>query len=99
MTIGSGNDQIDFCTSAAATPNGDAWVVFPALRVMHAGDIFSGKNIPLLDAINGGSGIEMAETLAKAADSRPRTSTDHHRHSTVMTVADLREYRPSIGIS
>ena len=57
MTIGSGADRIDLHYFGRGHTNGDAWVLFPALRVMHAGDIFSGKNIPLLDANNGGSGV------------------------------------------
>ena len=79
MTHRQRHRRIDLTTSAAATPNGDAWVVFPALRVMHAGDIFSGKNLPLLDANNGGSGVEIADTLAKAADTRQERRHDHHR--------------------
>ena len=67
MTLGSGADQIDLYYFGRGHTNGDAWVVFPALRVMHAGDIFSGKNLPLLDANNGGSGVEIGDTLAKAA--------------------------------
>ena len=55
MTLGSGADQIDLHYFGRGHTNGDAWVVFPALRVVHAGDIFSGKNIPLLDTNNGGS--------------------------------------------
>ena len=65
--------------------------MFPALRVMHAGDIFSGKNIPLLDANNGGSGVEIGKTLAKAADVK-NVDQIITGHSTVMTVADLKEY-------
>src|SRR5207244_175401 len=42
MSIGSGNDKIDLYYFGRGHTNGDAWVVFPALRVMHAGDIFSG---------------------------------------------------------
>ena len=45
MTLGSGADQIDLHYFGRGHTNGDAWVVFPALRVVHAGDIFSGKNI------------------------------------------------------
>src|SRR6188474_2267417 len=67
MTIGKGPDQIDLFYFGRGHTNGDAWVVFPALRVVHAGDIFSGKNLPLLDANNGGSGVEIGDTLAKAA--------------------------------
>src|SRR4029079_7660374 len=54
MKIGKGSDEIDLYYFGRGHTNGDAWVIFPALRVMHAGDIFSGKNIPLLDANNGG---------------------------------------------
>ena len=70
MTLGSGNDRIDLYYFGRGHTNGDAWVVFPALRIVHAGDIFSGKNIPLLDAVNGGSGVEIGNTLAKAAQGR-----------------------------
>jgi hypothetical protein len=67
-------------------------VIFPALRVMHAGDIFSGKNIPLLDANNGGSGVLIGDTLAKAAGSVKNIDTIITGHSTTMTMADLSEY-------
>jgi glyoxylase-like metal-dependent hydrolase (beta-lactamase superfamily II) len=62
MTIGTGADRIDLYYFGRGHTNGDAWVVFPALRAMHAGDIFSGKNIPGLDAVNGGSGLAIADT-------------------------------------
>jgi hypothetical protein len=58
---------------------------------MHAGDIFSGKNIPLLDANNGGSGVEIGRTLGRASELKTVDSVITG-HSTVMTVADLREY-------
>ena len=67
-------------------------MVFPALRLMHAGDIFSGKNLPLLDANNGGSGVQIGDTLAKAAKSVKNIDSIITGHSTVMTVADLNEY-------
>ena len=60
---------------------------------MHAGDIFSGKNLPLLDTNNGGSGVDIADTLTKAHDSdQKNVDTIITGHSTQMTVADLREY-------
>jgi len=92
MTIGSGNDQIDLLYFGRGHTNGDAWIVFPFLRVMHAGDIFSGKNIPILDGNNGGSGVEMPDTLSKAADYAKNVDAIITGHSTQMTVADLREY-------
>ena len=58
---------------------------------MDAGDIFSGKNIPLVDANNGGSGIEIGKTLRKAAKDARNVDSIITGHSTVMTVADLLE--------
>lgn len=92
LTLGNGNDRIDLYYFGRGHTNGDAWVVFSALRVMHAGDIFSGKNLPLLDANNGGSGAEIGNTLAKAAAGAGNIESVITGHSTVMTLADLREY-------
>ncbi len=92
MSIGKGADQIDLYYFGRGHTNGDAWVVFKALGVMHAGDIFSGKNIPLLDAVNGGSGVLIGDTLAKAAKDVKNVDSIITGHSTVMTVADLQEY-------
>jgi cyclase len=91
MQIGEAADQVELYYFGRGHTNGDAWIVFPALRFMHAGDIFSGKNIPLLDANNGGSGVEIGKTLANAAKSA-NVDSIITGHSTVMTVADLREY-------
>jgi glyoxylase-like metal-dependent hydrolase (beta-lactamase superfamily II) len=92
LTLGKGDDRIELHYYGRGHTNGDAFVVFPALRVMHAGDIFSGKNIPGLDAVNGGSGLAIADTLTKAADTVKNIDTIITGHSRTMTVADLREY-------
>jgi cyclase len=92
MTIGSGADQIDLYYFGRGHTNGDAWVVFPALRIMHAGDVFSGKNLPLLDANNGGSGLEIPDTLSKASSTVKNIDTIITGHSSQMTPNDLREY-------
>ena len=93
LTLGSGNDRVDLHYFGRGHTNGDAWVLFPALRVLHGGDIFSGKNVPLLDYNNGGSGVEIPDTLMKAYTATAK-SVDSiiTGHSTVMTPADLREY-------
>jgi glyoxylase-like metal-dependent hydrolase (beta-lactamase superfamily II) len=93
MTIGKGPDQIDLHYFGRAHTGGDAWVVFPALRMMHAGDAFPGKNIPIMDTNNGGSGVDYPDTLAKAAAAVAK-SVDGiiTGHSTVMTVQDLSEF-------
>jgi cyclase len=92
MSVGKGADEIDLFYFGRGHTNGDAWVVFPALRVVHAGDIFSGKNIPLLDANNGGSGVMIGDSLGKAAKTLKNIDTVITGHSTTMTMADLAEY-------
>lgn len=93
LTLGSGNDRVDLHYFGRGHTNGDAWVLFPALRVLHGGDIFSGKNVPLLDYNNGGSGVEMPDTLMKAYTATAKNADSIITgHSTVMTPADLREY-------
>ena len=92
MTIGKGADQIDLYYFGRGHTNGDAWIVFPALRVAHAGDIFSGKNLPLLDYNNGGSGKEIGESLARAHAGIKNVYAIITGHSTVMNWNDLAEY-------
>jgi cyclase len=93
MTLGSGADQVDLYYFGRGHTNGDAWVLFPSLRVVHAGDIFSGKNLPLLDANNGGSGVEIGDTLAKAHSALGKSADMVITgHSTQMTMNDLQEY-------
>ena len=75
MTIGKGADEVDLYYFGRGHTNGDAWVVFPALRFAHAGDIFSGKNLPLLDTNNGGSGVEIGDDARRRRTPGSRTST------------------------
>ena len=92
LTIGTGADQIDLYYFGRGHTDGDAWVVFPALRMMHAGDIFSGKGVPLLDANNGGSGVEIGSSLAKAAAGIRGIDAIITGHDGVLTMPDLEEY-------
>jgi len=92
MTLGSGQDRVDLYYFGRGHTNGDAWIVFPELRVAHAGDIFSGKNLPLLDMNNGGSGVEIGDSLAKAHAGIKNVDTIITGHSTLMTWPDLAEY-------
>jgi glyoxylase-like metal-dependent hydrolase (beta-lactamase superfamily II) len=92
LTLDKGADRIDLYYFGRGHTNGDAFVVFPALRIMHAGDIFARKGPPLLDGNNGGSGVAIGDTLAKAAAGIKAVDTVITGHSTVMTWADLQEY-------
>jgi cyclase len=91
LTLDKGPDRVDLHYFGRGHTSGDAFVVFPALRVMHAGDIFARKAPPLLDGNNGGSGVAIGDTLAKAAGIKGVDSVITG-HSTVMTLADLEEY-------
>ena len=97
MTLGSGADQVDLYYFGRAHTGGDTWVVFPSLRIMHAGDVFPGKQVPIMDANNGGSGIEFSETLSNAHSTVTNIDTIITGHSTQMTRADLGEYAQFVG--
>src|SRR5690349_7829237 len=93
MTLGKGADEVDLFYFGRGHTNGDAWVLFPALKTVHAGDIFSGKNLPLLDANNGGSAALIADSLEKGYNALNKTAdTIITGHSTQMSMADLKEY-------
>ena len=93
MTLGKGADQIDLYYFGRGHTNGDALVVFPALRTMHAGDIFAGKNLPLIDTNNGGSAVDIGRLAAEGARRHQERRHDHHRPpQTTMTWQDLQDY-------
>jgi cyclase len=91
LTLGKGSDEIDLYYFGRAHTNGDAFVVFRALRVMHSGDAFAGKTTPIIDGNNGGSAVAYGNTLAKAASIK-NVDTIITGHSPMMKPADLREY-------
>jgi glyoxylase-like metal-dependent hydrolase (beta-lactamase superfamily II) len=90
ISLGSGADQIDLYYFGIGHTNGDAWVVFPALRVMHAGDMFPGRSLPNIDPVNGGSGVTWPETLAKVYAAIKDVDAVIPGHSTLMTMEDIR---------
>ena len=67
MTLFSGPDEIELYYFGPGHTSGDSFVVFPATRTMHTGDMFQRMNVPFVDVDNsGGSATEFAETLTKA---------------------------------
>jgi cyclase len=85
LTLLSGPDQIDLYYFGAGHTNGDTIVVFPALRVAHAGDLFARNGTPLIDTKNGGSGVAYPETLKKAAAGIKNVETVIPGHIAVTT--------------
>jgi len=96
LSLGSGSDRVDLHYYGRAHTGGDAYVVFTAARVMHAGDTFPNKTTPIMDRNNGGSGLSYSGTLAKAA-ATPNVDRVITGHGATLPVADLKEYSAFIG--
>src|ERR687888_2367469 len=92
MTLGSGDDRIDFYYFGAGHTNGDAFVVFPARRAMCAGDMFAWKMSPLIDPMAGGSVLALPGTLEKAVKGIPNVDTVIEGHGDVNTWQGFRDY-------
>ena len=92
MTLGSGRDQIDLYYFGAGHTDGDAFIVFPALRAMAAGDIFAWKMAPLIDSMAGGSVVALPDTLEKAIKGIRNVDTVIEGHGDVNTWAGFRDY-------
>jgi glyoxylase-like metal-dependent hydrolase (beta-lactamase superfamily II) len=92
MTIGKGADQVDLYYFGPAHTSGDAFVAFPAHRIMHVGDTFPNKGLPIMDKNNGGAGIEYPTTLLKAAGV-PNIDWLINGHTPAQTTpAEMKEY-------
>jgi glyoxylase-like metal-dependent hydrolase (beta-lactamase superfamily II) len=93
LTIGSGKDQIDLYHFGRGHTNGDTFIVFRALRTLHAGDMFPWKDAPFIDRNNGGSGEEWPKTLDKLLKSVSGVDTVIGGHLPVATWSDLAQYQ------
>ena len=93
MSLLSGKDQIDLYYFGRGHTNGDAFVVFPALRAMHPGDMYTGKRMGIFDLNNGGSVVTYPDTLAKAVAGIPNVDIVLASHNnSLRTFDDVREY-------
>ncbi|MBY0497685.1 MAG: MBL fold metallo-hydrolase [Cyanobacteria bacterium] len=92
LTLGKGASQIDLHYFGRAHTNGDAVIVFPALRIAAMGDMFAWKDAPRCDAANGGSCVDYPKTLAGAAAALKNIDTVIPGHSPMMKVSDVQEY-------
>lgn len=93
MKVGAGKDEIDLYYFGRAHTNGDAFVVFPALRTMHVGDTFAWKALPYVDTGNGGSVVEGPKTLGKAIATVKNVDTIINGHIPTSTWNDLKQYQ------
>jgi cyclase len=93
MTLGRGKDQIDLYFFGAGHTSGDAFIVFPALRVLHTGDDFAWKDGPGCDRANGGSCVDLPRTLQKAIAGIRNVDTVIPGHSPITTPKDLETFQ------
>lgn len=93
LTIGSGKDRIDLYHFGAAHTNGDTAIVFPALRVLHMGDMFAWKDGALCDRNNGGSCVSYPKTLAAVIAGIKNIDTVIAGHSPMATMKDVQAYQ------
>ena len=75
MTLGSGKDRIDLYYFGAGHTNGDTFVVFPALRVLHTGDMYPWKDGPGLRSQQRRQLRRLPADAAEGDRRRSRTST------------------------
>ncbi len=94
LTLFSGKDQIDLYHFGRGHTNGDTFVVFPAARAMHAGDMFPRQQMPFIDVANsGGSAIEFGPTLQRAVAGIKNVDTVVGGHTvTPVTWNDFKTY-------
>src|SRR5213083_1139319 len=93
MSIGSGKNRIDLYYFGRGHTNGDAWIVYTALRVMQTGDMFAWKDAPVIDRNNGGSGREYSQTVGKVLARVKEVDTLIGGHSPLRKVPELKEYQ------
>ena len=93
LSLLKGKDKIDLYYFGRGHTGGDSFVVFPALKLMHAGDMFAfSKALPIIDIGNGGSGLEYPKSLMKAAAGIKGVESVIPGHSPVTNFAEFKEY-------
>jgi cyclase len=92
LTIGSGKDEVDLYYFGPGHTSGDTFVVFPALRIMHAGDMFAWKALPYIDTDNGGTVVGHPQALAKAAATLKNVDNVIGGHIPIATWNEFKEY-------
>lgn len=93
VTLGSGKDRIDLYHFGAGHTNGDTFVVYTALRLMQAGDMFPWQDAPFIDRSNGGSGRAWPQTLQKLLAAVKNVDQVIGGHQPVATWQDLATFQ------
>jgi cyclase len=76
LTLFSGADQVDLYHFGRGHTSGDSFVVFPAVRAMHTGDMYPRAHMPFIDVqSSGGAAVDFNDTLRKAVSTIKNVDT------------------------
>jgi glyoxylase-like metal-dependent hydrolase (beta-lactamase superfamily II) len=76
LTLFSGADQVDLYHFGRGHTDGDTFVVFPAVRAMHTGDMYPRAHMPFVDVqSSGGAAVDFNDTLRKAVSTIKNVDT------------------------
>ncbi len=92
LTLFSGAEVVDLYHFGPAHTGGDILVVFRAAGVMHAGDIFKGKRVPVIVTQGGGGAIAYGETMSRAVAEIQNVTHVVTGHGPVSTWQDFTDY-------
>ena len=93
LRLGTGKDRIDLYYFGAGHTNGDAFIVFPAVRAMCIGDLMAWNMAPLIDAAAGGSVVALPKTIAAAEKTIKNVDLVIEGHGNVNTWKGMVLYR------
>ena len=93
MSVFLGGKEVRARYMGRGHTNGDAIIYFPALKVLHTGDLMAGAS-PLIDYPGGGSVVEWTKTLDEAM--KLDFDTVIPGHGKVTDKAGLRAYRDNV---
>ncbi len=93
LSVLDGKDRVDLYWFGRGHTNGDTWIVFPAARTVHVGDLYRPKSLPFIDIANGASGVEFPQTLAKGTAGISNVDTVIPGHGAIMTWDDMKTHR------
>ena len=79
LSLMRGKHRIDLHYFGPGHTNGDTWVVFPSLGIMHIGDLAYKNDAPSFDRKAGGSGVAYPDTLAKGLAATSGVDYHHRR--------------------
>ena len=92
-TLLTGKDKIDLYHFGRGHTDGDTFVVFPALKAIHTGDMFARKATPFVDSKNGGSLLAWGPTLTTVTKRIKNVDTVITGHTDQpLAWKDLKEY-------